>query len=198
MHFIHDESARTIGISRGARGKGVYSGAAPRVPTYCAIHYGKLAKMRAAVHREKCVSTAAPRWSHSCVQTAFSRNQYFANASRKGFTADSAAFTTQCSLSRRCCKPRGKRRVHLYLGKSQSLAERYCDIYYPAKFSESVTDVFNTRQKGWCPFAVSVLYISSGNRISHKEYILLPSHVCTVADLLYYPTHLKFCRPSFI
>lgn len=86
----------------------------------------------------KCVLSIARKvYPHrdglSCVQTAFSENQYFANASRKVLRLTVRPLQRN-AVCRAILQPRGKRRIHLYLGERQKPAESIA-TFIMAEFS---------------------------------------------------------------
>lgn len=117
MHFIHN--IHTIAFP-GERGKG--SGAAFQriVPSIienlwkCVLQF---------------VEKVYPRWSQ-LRPNCFQRESIFRECLAKGFTADSAAFTTQCSLS--CCNQKEKVEYTYSRAKAKT-CKKYIATFITAK-----------------------------------------------------------------
>lgn len=139
MHFIHNS------FSWRARKKHCRA-----ISMHCAIHYRKFVKMRAP---EKCIRVPV---MVSAVSKLLSAGIDISRMPRaKSFTADSAAFTTQCSLSRCCSQEENVE--YTYIWPRAKTRVKYCDIHYGEKSSENIIDTLDMRIDVWSAISLRLL-----------------------------------------
>lgn len=76
----------------------------------------------------------------------------------KSFTADSAAFTTQCSLSRYCSQEENVE--YTYIWPRAKARVKYCDFHYGEESSENIIDTLDMRIDVWSAIPLRVLILS--------------------------------------
>lgn len=122
------------------------------ISTHCAVHYRKFVKMRIAVRRK---SISAPRWSQ-LRPNCFQRESIFRECLAKGFTADSAAFTMQCSLS--YCNQ--KRKVDYTYSRVKAKTYKKYATSIIVKFSEDIIfTALLTRNKSSTVFHIFIFIL---------------------------------------